>query len=215
MYDYPFANEENNMFKEWINNTEDWLEKLNAEKFEGCKYLSKPVNRLIFARNTYKCDKIEEYVMKNMKTRHLDGVVDELMLILEIATMTDEEFDKRALLLDQLRYKFIGMGNKKMVAKLNANEQKRNTYRKLWKGVEIKTLDHMFKNIIEQYDIFYDGIVENRSEAGKKGSPKKCVTITKDMKQKNLDKYNLKVGQQFDSCSALAEYCNVSAQHAK
>ena len=38
-----------------------------------------------------------------MKTRHLDGVVDELMLILEIATMTDEEFDKRAMLLDQLR----------------------------------------------------------------------------------------------------------------
>ena len=179
-YDYPFANEENNMFKEWINNTEDWLEKLNAEKFEGCKYLSKPVNRLIFARNTYKCDKIEEYVMKNMKTRHLDGVVDELMLILEIATMTDEEFDKRALLLDQLRYKFIGMGNKKMVAKLNANEQKRNTYRKLWKGVEIKTLDHMFKNIIEQYDIFYDGVVENRAEAGKKG---KKVTITDETKE--------------------------------
>ena len=31
-------------------------------------------------------------------------------------------------------------------------------------------------------------------------------------RQKNLDKYNLKVGQQFDSCSALAEYCNVSSQ---
>ena len=103
-----------------------------------------------------------------------------------------------------------------MVAKLNANEQKRNTYRKLWKGVEIKTLDHMFKNIIEQYDIFYDGVVENRAEAGKKGgetgSPKKQVTITDKMKQKNLDKYNLKVGQQFESCSALAEYCNVSSQ---
>ena len=97
-----------------------------------------------------------------------------------------------------------------MVAKLNANEKKRNTYRKLWKGVELKTLDNMFKNIIEQYDIFYDGVVENRAEAGKKGSPKKCVTITDKMKQKNLDKYNLKVGQQFDSCTALAEYCNVS-----
>ena len=147
--------------------------------------------------------------MKNMKTRHLDGVVDELMLILEIATMTDEEFDKRALLLDQLRYKFIGMGNKKMVAKLNANEQKRNTYRKLWKGVEIKTLDHMFKNIIEQYDIFYDSVVENRADAGKIG---KKVAVTEDMKPKNLEKYGLKVGQQFDSCTALAEYCGVSAQ---
>ena len=106
------------------------------------------------------------------------------------------------------------MGNKKMVAKLNANEQKRNTYRKLWKGVELKTLDHMFKNIIEQYDIFYDAVVENRAEAGKKGSPKKCVTITDKMKQKNLDKYNLKVGQQFDSCTALAEYCSVSPKSA-
>ena len=210
-YDYPFANEENSMFKEWINNTEDWLEKLNVEKFEGCKYLSKPVNRLIFVRNTYKCDKIEEYVMKNMKTRHLDGVVDELMLILEIATMTDEEFDKRALLLDQLRYKFIGMGNKKMVAKLNANEQKRNTYRKLWKGVELKTLDNMFKNIIEQYDIFYDGVVENRAEAGKTGGKsgvKKCV-ILKAMPAKTLSKYGLNVGDEYESGDELADKTGV------
>ena len=210
-YDYPFANEENSMFKEWINNTEDWLEKLNVEKFEGCKYLSKPVNRLIFVRNTYKCDKIEEYVMKNMKTRHLDGVVDELMLILEIATMTDEEFDKRALLLDQLRYKFIGIGNKKMVAKLNANEHKRNTYRKLWKGVELKTLDNMFKNIIEQYDIFYDGVVENRAEAGKTGGKsgvKKCV-ILKAMPAKTLSKYGLNVGDEYASCDELRKHVGV------
>ena len=210
-YDYPFANEENSMFKEWINNTEDWLEKLNVEKFEGCKYLSKPVNRLIFVRNTYKCDKIEEYVMKNMKTRHLDGVVDELMLILEIATMTDEEFDKRALLLDQLRYKFIGIGNKKMVAKLNANEQKRNTYRKLWKGVELKTLDNMFKNIIEQYDIFYDGVIENRAEAGKTGGKsgvKKCV-ILKAMPAKTLSKYGLNVGDEYASCDELRKHVRV------
>ena len=147
--------------------------------------------------------------MKNMKTRHLDGVVDELMLILEIATMTDEEFDKRALLLDQLRYKFIGMGNKKMVAKLNANEQKRNTYRKLWKGVEIKTLDHMFKNIIEQYDIFYDGVVENRAEAGKKGGENggkvgKKIKITDKIKKSVLNKYGLNVGDTFETQKELA-----------
>lgn len=76
-----------------------------------------------------------------------------------------------------------------------------------------KQIEHMPKEMNEVSKIIKGCVFlinKKRSEGGKKSSPKKEVKITSEFK--HPEKYNLIVGQMFESCEKLAEYTKKSKQ---
>ena len=92
-----------------------------------------------------------------------------------------------------------------------------------WKDEEFEsTVIHNMKDILNQtehmnkelskiqfvFKMFFNNCKVGGKIGGKKSSPKKKVTITKEFNQP--ERYSLNIGQEFESASNLAEYSNVS-----
>ena len=92
-------------------------------------------------------------------------------------------------------------------SKIPFDEYKDNFERNKNKGTTKYYEIELFNSLLAT---FKNKISNARQKAGKIGSPKKKCVVSENMKQSTLHKYNLKVGQMFESMNELAKYVNKS-----
>lgn len=201
---------ESDEIKQYMKDNEDWTETMTEQKFEGKKYAYKWVKDLRNVLGKYDCEKVCEWIQK--KNARIDKTISDVKFILSIAALTDDEFIQYINKLDEVVERFIMFGWKAQIKGLLDKRERVYKIRNAWQAT-LKTenrIDALFEQEINDLEEFLFGVSEKRSEAGKIG---KKVIVTEKIKESRIDllkKYNLSIGQEFESCGDIAKYINKS-----
>lgn len=201
--------------KEFISDIEKSLN-VEYEPIESNQYKikwQKRARRLI-QDNNYKGVDVELFkeILKNKKTDCLfETVLNDVSRIIMISLLTDDQWNKYESQIDDVK-KIIGSNPLKQ-KQLSAQFKKDKQYRVRYKDtVRSNSFDD-----IDLSDLFgaYLGDLKDEYDEFKKMSgaaARKMVVITSTMPESKRSKYGLQVGNEFDSCSSLAERCGISKE---
>lgn len=204
---YEFKNIESNNMKEYIKSTTNWNEVINSEDFKDTKYAYKWANELKWMFNKYNCGDLKKYIEK--QPARIDSTIQKIKFILSVAALTDDEFQEYIYNADVIISTFHKYGWAKQIEYLEDRKKQVFKIRSKWNAT-VKTenrIDNLFTQVLDDLEDFLADVSEKRSESGKIG--KKCK-ITNKMKDSSLKKYNLTIGQEFESAQALCDYVNKS-----
>lgn len=135
------------------------------------------------------------------------GVNKEIFDIMDVIKLTEDKYER--LIVDLETYLNTLHDNyyhmlERQIKKIKDN---RKIYYECFCGIEDKTYKSVFDKYLDIKIKKYLKRIKINTESGKIG---KTVIITDVMSQSMLDKYGLKIGEIFDSCTALAKKCGVN-----
>ena len=201
--------------KEFVSDIEKSLN-VEYEPIESNQYKIKWQQRArrLMQDNNYKGVDVELFkeILSNKKTDCLfETVLNDVSRIIMISLLTDDQWNKYESQIDDVK-KIIGSNPLKQ-KQLSSQFRKDKQYRVRYKDT---VRSNSFDNI-DLSDLFgvYLGDLKDEYDEFKKMSgaaSRKMVVITSTMPESKRSKYGLRVGDEFDSCSSLAERCGVSKE---
>lgn len=211
---YEFKIMESNKIKNYMKENTDWHENIDNTKFTDTKYAFKWMADLKWLLEKYDCKKIIEYIEK--QNARIDTTIDNVKFILSIASLSDDEFHDYIYNLDIIKSEFYKYGWMTEINYLDKKRKKIFDIRAKWNAtvMDENRIDGLFRTVVCDLEEFLFEVTEKKIDAGKTGG-KVCkkVTVTENIKESRIDllkKYNLSIGQEFDSCGDIAKYINKS-----
>ena len=158
-------------------------------------------------------DTFKKFYKSTNKNTLISTIIQKVKKIIRISLLEDNLWNNYEKNIDTIRILLKNDAN--MIKELNTNYKENKKIRDKYKGKiiirENKLID--LSDVFEDYisSLYQDYIKEKelKSLAGQiSGKKTKKITVTD--KFKHMDKYNLRIGQIFDSCSELAVYTNTT-----
>lgn len=158
-------------------------------------------------------DDFKEIIKASTKNKLIDGIIDEIKDTIKIIALPDDEYE--SFIKNMNMYKNMltnDLYKRDFMNRIKYIKEVRNKYKDKITLQEKETVVHeILTDIISsEYENASLNLVSGGVKGGKISSPKKKVVITDLFK--NKEKYNLSVGQEFESCSALSDYVHKSTK---
>ena len=170
--------------------------------------------RRLMQDNNYKGVDVELFkeILRNKKTDCLfETVLNDVSRIIMISLLTDDQWNKYESQIDDVK-KIIGSNPLKQ-KQLSSQFKKDKQYRVKYKDtVRSNSFDNI--DLSDLFGVYLGDLKDEYDEfkkmSGAGGKKTKKVVIASTMPESKRSKYGLQVGDEFDSCSSLAERCGVS-----
>ena len=203
--------------KEFVSDIEKSLN-VEYEPTESNQYKIKWQQRArrLMQDNNYKGVDVELFreILRNKKTDCLfETVLNDVSRIIMISLLTDDQWNKYESQIDDVK-KIIGsnpLKQKQLSAQFKKDKQYRVRYKDTVRSNSFDNIDlsDLFGAYLGDLKDEYD---EFKRVSGAGGKKTKKVVITSTMPESKRSKYGLQIGDEFDSCSSLAERCGVSKE---
>lgn len=203
---------EKQTIKKYIRDTKNnWNTMITTEDFNEYTYIPEWIDKykLLISRYYENENVINNLLLERlaMTNASFENILDDIKLYCNICSISSKEYEDLLMAYSKIINAVeINIKNKEYVEKLNKKINKIRSIRE--KISEAFGLNEVLYSELYEAEQANENKQKKSVEGGKISSPKKQCTITNKMKDSALKKYNLTIGQLFESAQALCNYVN-------